>query len=113
MGRYRILSKLGEGGMGVVYEAEQQNPRRRVAIKVIRGGQFVDDACVRMLQREADALARLEHPNIGSIYESGRTEHGQHFFAMEIVRGATSTMMPTCQTTRTIRTSRYATTFAC
>jgi hypothetical protein len=89
IGSYRILRKLGEGGMGVVYEAEQQNPKRKVAVKVVRGGQFVDDDRVRMFQREADTLARLKHPNIGGIYESGRTEDGQHFFAMELVRGGT------------------------
>jgi len=89
IGRYRILGQLGAGGMGVVYEAEQQNPKRKVALKVVRGGQFVDDDRVRMFQREADTLARLKHPNIGAIYESGRTDEGQHFFAMELVRGAT------------------------
>ena len=46
------------------------------------GGQFVDDACVRLFRREAETLARLEHPNIAAIHESGRTEDGQHFFAM-------------------------------
>jgi tetratricopeptide (TPR) repeat protein/predicted Ser/Thr protein kinase len=89
IGEYRIVGLLGEGGMGVVYEAEQQNPRRRVALKVVRGGAFVDEARVRMLQREAETLARLEHPNIGAIYASGRTADGQHFFAMELVRGET------------------------
>ena len=89
VGRYKILSKLGEGGMGVVYQAEQQNPKRRVAVKVVRGGQFVDEARLKMFQREVDTLARLEHPNIGAIYESGCTEEGQHFFAMELVRGPT------------------------
>ncbi len=89
VGQYRILSKLGEGGMGVVYEAEQQSPRRRVAVKVIRGGRIVDDAQLRMFQREAETLGRLKHPNIGAIYESGRTDDGQHFFAMELVRGET------------------------
>jgi len=86
---YRVLGRLGEGGMGVVYEAEQQSPRRRVALKVIRGGQFVDESRIRMFQREAETLARLKHPNIGAIYESGRTETGHHFFAMELVRGLT------------------------
>src|SRR5215471_2303358 len=87
IGDYRILRKLGEGGMGVVYEAEQQNPRRRVALKVIRGGRLVDEYQVKMFRREAETLARLRHPNIGAIYESGRTEEGQHFFAMELVQG--------------------------
>lgn len=89
IGSYRIVGKLGEGGMGVVYEAEQASPRRRVALKVIRGGAFVDDVRLRLFQREAETLARLEHPNIGAIYESGRTEDGQHYFAMELVRGKT------------------------
>lgn len=89
IGSYRILGKLGEGGMGMVYEAEQQNPRRQVALKVIRGGALVDETQVKMFQREAETLARLKHPNIGAIFESGCTEDGQHFFAMELVRGVT------------------------
>ncbi len=89
IGQYRILRKLGEGGMGLVFEAEQQNPRRRVAFKVIRGGQFIDEGRLQMFRREADTLARLQHPDIAAIYESGRTEDGQHFFAMELVQGET------------------------
>ena len=89
IGSYTILSKLGEGGMGVVYEAEQQNPKRIVALKVVRGGHFVDELSVKLFQREAEALGRLKHPGIGAIYESGRTGEGQHFFAMELVRGET------------------------
>jgi serine/threonine protein kinase/WD40 repeat protein len=89
IGQYRIVSKLGEGGMGVVYEARQEHPKRNVALKVVRGGQFVDAHHVRMFQREADTLARLKHPNIAAIYDSGHTEDGQHFFAMELVRGET------------------------
>ena len=87
LGAYRILGKLGEGGMGIVYEAEQQHPRRRVALKVIRGGRFVDEPHIRMFQREIDTLARLKHPHIGAIYDAGRTEQGEHYFAMELVRG--------------------------
>lgn len=84
---YRIIRKLGEGGMGVVYEAEQQRPRRPVALKVIRGAHFVDEYQVKLFQREAEALARLKHPGIASIYEAGCTDAGQHFFAMELVQG--------------------------
>jgi serine/threonine protein kinase len=84
---YRIVNKLGEGGMGVVYEAEQQSPRRRVALKVVRGGTFLDEHRVNLFQREVQALAHLKHPGIASIYESGRTEGGEHFFAMELVCG--------------------------
>ena len=87
IGRYRILRKLGEGGMGIVYEAEQEDPRRPVALKVVRGGGFVDEHHVRLFRREALSLARLKHPCIAAIYEAGRTEEGQHFFAMELVLG--------------------------
>ncbi len=87
VGSYRIVGKLGQGGMGTVFEAEQHNPRRRVALKVMRGGPFVDEESVRMFQREVESLARLKHPNIGAIYDAGRTETGEHFFAMELVRG--------------------------
>jgi len=73
--------------MGVVYEAEQQNPRRAVALKVIRGERYVDAPYLRLFQREAQTLARLRHPCIASIYESGCTDDGHHFFAMELVRG--------------------------
>jgi non-specific serine/threonine protein kinase/serine/threonine-protein kinase len=89
IGRYRIIGTLGEGGMGIVYEAEQDSPRRRVAVKVMKGGQALDEVQARMFQREVDTLARLQHPNIGAIYESGTTEVGLPFFAMELVRGDT------------------------
>ena len=89
IGDYRIARLLGEGGMGVVYEAQQQHPRRAVALKVIRGGAYVSKDQVKRFQREAQALARLKHPGIAAIYESGRTKDGQHFFAMELVRGET------------------------
>ena len=84
---FRIMRKLGEGGMGVVYEAEQLHPRRPVALKMIRGGAFVDEHAVKLFQREAQALARLKHPGIASIYEAGEAEYGEHFIAMELVRG--------------------------
>jgi len=87
IGGYRIVRKLGEGGFGVVYEAEQQHPRRPVALKVIRGGHFVDEHHVKLFEREAQALARLKHPGIAAIYEAGVTSDGQHFFAMELVQG--------------------------
>ena len=89
IGSYRVVREIGRGGMGVVYEAEQQRPRRSVALKVILGGRFVDAVTVRMFQREADSLARLKHPSIAAIYESGSTEEGRHFFAMELVQGRT------------------------
>lgn len=90
-GKYVIVKELGRGGMGIVYEAEQQNPKRPVALKVIRGGTLVTETTVKMFQREAQTLARLKHPNIAAIYESGRTGDGRHYFAMELVRGETLT----------------------
>ncbi|HYS04345.1 MAG TPA: serine/threonine-protein kinase [Candidatus Dormibacteraeota bacterium] len=87
IGPYRVVREIGRGGMGVVYEAEQKSPRRPVALKVILGGRHVDAEAVRMFRRETDSLARLKHPSIAAIYESGSTGEGQHFFAMELVQG--------------------------
>src|SRR5262245_23269045 len=89
IGDYRIVGLLGEGGMGVVWEAEQQSPRRRVAVKVMRQAQVFDLVQARMFEREVEMLGRLKHPNIAAIYESGRTEGGHGFFAMELVSGQT------------------------
>ncbi|MBD3236830.1 MAG: tetratricopeptide repeat protein, partial [Candidatus Eisenbacteria bacterium] len=89
LGNYRILGCLGSGGMGVVYEAEQISPRRRVALKVIRSGGRVDAFQLKLFQREANSLARLKHPGIAAIYETGQTEEGQQYFAMELAGGVT------------------------
>ena len=75
--------------MGIVYEAEQKDPFRKVALKIVRGGHFVDDQDLRMFRREIETLARLTHPNIAALYEAGRTNDGQHFFTMELVVGET------------------------
>lgn len=87
IGPYVVHRRIGEGGMGIVYEVEQQSPRRMVALKVVRGGHHIDEYRLRLFQREAQTLARLRHPAIAAIYEAGRTEDGQEFFAMELVRG--------------------------
>ncbi len=89
IGGYRVIALLGEGGMGMVWEAEQSSPRRRVAVKVMRQGHYVDDVHARMFRREAESLGRLRHPNIATIYESGHTADGHDYFAMELVRGQT------------------------
>jgi eukaryotic-like serine/threonine-protein kinase len=89
IGGFRILGKLGEGGMGIVYEAEQRDPSRKVALKIVRGGRFVDDQELQMFRREIETLARLTHPNIAALYEAGRTDDGQHFFTMELALGET------------------------
>ncbi|MHC4609059.1 MAG: tetratricopeptide repeat protein, partial [Planctomycetota bacterium] len=88
IGGYRIIREIGRGGMGVVYEAEQQEPRRYVALKVIRGRYRVGEHHRKLFQREIDTLARLKHPGIATIFEAGHTDDGQHFFAMELVQGA-------------------------
>ena len=71
-----------------MYEAEQEHPRRRVALKVIRGG-LADERRLRLFEREMQALARLRHPGIAAIYEAGQTDDGEPFFAMELAHGAT------------------------
>jgi hypothetical protein len=89
IGRYRILRVLGEGGMGVVYEAEQDQPRRAVALKVIRPG-LANRMTLRRFELEAQALGRLQHPGIARIYESGTSDTGlglQPYFAMELIVG--------------------------
>lgn len=89
IGSYRILDVLGEGGMGIVYKAEQSSPRRVVALKVVRPG-LLTDRMLRRFDLESQTLARLQHPSIAQIYEAGTadTGHGpQPFFAMEYVEG--------------------------
>jgi serine/threonine protein kinase len=87
IGSYLLIREIGRGGMGVVYEAEQQRPKRAVALKVILGGRHVDPETIRMFRRETESLARLKHPSIAAIYESSTTDDGRHFFAMELVPG--------------------------
>ncbi|HEV3117397.1 MAG TPA: serine/threonine-protein kinase [Gemmataceae bacterium] len=84
IGRYRVLRMLGEGGMGMVYEAEQENPRRTVALKVIKPG-FASAELRRRFEQESSALGRLQHPGIAQIYEAGFGP--QPYFAMELVHG--------------------------
>lgn len=90
IGNYRIVRLIGEGGMGSVYEAEQDNPRRTVALKVIRSG-HVSAQMLRRFEHESEVLGRLQHPGIAQVHEAGTVNdaHGQRlpFFAMEFVRG--------------------------
>src|SRR5262249_20115025 len=81
IGPYRILRVIGQGGMGTVYEAEQENPRRTVALKVVRPGLAVPEILRRFAQ-ESDALGRLQHPGIAQIYEAGVASE-RPYFAME------------------------------
>jgi serine/threonine protein kinase len=89
IGHYRIIRILGEGGMGTVYEAEQDQPRRRVALKVIKASLAGPDL-LRRFEQESQALGRLHHPGIAQIYEAGSAETPsgrQPFFAMELIHG--------------------------
>jgi len=88
VGKYVIQKVLGEGGMGVVYLAEQESPRRKVALKVIRPGYF-SQGLLRRFEYEAQVLGRLQHPGIAQIYEAGVSNEGKGtpYFAMEYVEG--------------------------
>ena len=89
VGSYRILDVLGEGSMGVVYRAEQDNPHRVVALKVLKAG-GATPAALQRFQHEAQMLGRLQHPGIAQIFEAGTADPGygpQPFFAMELVHG--------------------------
>jgi eukaryotic-like serine/threonine-protein kinase len=87
IGRYKLLQKIGEGGCGVVYMAEQEESvRRRVALKVIKLGMDTKSVVARF-EAERQALALMEHPNIAKVFDAGATATGRPFFVMELVRG--------------------------
>lgn len=89
VGAYRIIRRLGEGGMGVVYLAEQQQPKRTVALKVIRAG-VMSPRVLRRFEHEAQILGRLQHPGIAQIFEAGTARvqgQTQPFFALEYIQG--------------------------
>jgi tetratricopeptide (TPR) repeat protein/predicted Ser/Thr protein kinase len=84
---YRIVRKIGEGGMGVVYEAEQLEPvQRKVAVKVIKAG-MDSKTVVARFESERQALAMMNHPNIARVYDAGTTKQGRPYFAMEYISG--------------------------
>jgi serine/threonine protein kinase len=87
IGRYKLLQQIGEGGCGVVYMAEQEDPvRRRVALKVIKLGMDTKSVIARF-EVERQALALMDHPNIAKVLDAGATETGRPYFVMELVRG--------------------------
>jgi serine/threonine protein kinase len=87
IGRYKLLQQIGEGGCGVVYMAEQEEPvRRRVALKVIKLGMDTKSVIARF-EAERQALALMDHPNIARVLDVGATERGRPYFVMELVRG--------------------------
>lgn len=87
LGRYKLLQVIGEGGCGVVYMAEQEQPvRRRVALKVIKLGMDTKSVMARF-EAERQALALMDHPNIARVLDAGASDTGRPFFVMELVRG--------------------------
>ena len=87
IGRYKLLQKIGEGGWGVVYMAEQEEPvRRRVALKIIKLGMETKSVIARF-EAERQALAMMDHPNIAHVFDAGATVRGPPYFVMELVRG--------------------------
>src|SRR5450759_5593788 len=87
IGRYKLLQQIGEGGMGVVYMAEQEEPvRRRVALKIIKLGMDTKSVIARF-EAERQALALMDHPNIAKVLDGGATDTGRPYFVMELVQG--------------------------
>ena len=87
IGRYKLLQKIGEGGMGVVYMAEQTEPVvRKVALKIIKLGMDTRQVVARF-EAERQALAMMDHPNIARVLDGGSTETGRPYFVMDLVRG--------------------------
>ena len=87
IGRYKLLQRIGEGGGGVIYMAEQAEPvRRRVALKIIKLGMDTKSVIGRF-EAERQALAMMDHPNIARVFDAGATETGRPYFVMELVRG--------------------------
>jgi len=87
IGRYKLLEKIGEGGMATVYMAEQRHPIcRRVALKIIKLGMDTKQVIARF-EAERQALAMMDHPNIATVLDAGATEAGRPYFVMELVRG--------------------------
>jgi serine/threonine protein kinase len=87
IGNYKVLQKIGEGGFGIVYMAEQLRPvKRRVALKIIKIGMDTKEM-VNRFQAERQALAMMDHPGIAKVFDAGATETGRPYFVMELVRG--------------------------
>jgi len=91
IGRYELLSLIGEGGMGLVYLAEQKEPvKRRIALKIIKPGMDSKQVIARF-EAERQALALLDHPNIAHVFDAGTTGAGRPYFVMEYVKGMSIT----------------------
>jgi len=91
IGRYKLLQKVGEGGFGEVWMAEQREPvNRRVALKIIKLGMDTNHVIARF-EAERQALAMMDHPNIAKVFDAGATDTGRPYFVMELVRGVSIT----------------------
>ncbi len=91
IGRYKIMEKIGEGGMASVYVAEQEQPfRRKVALKIIKLGMDTKQVIARF-EAERQSLAMMDHPNIAKVFDAGTTETGRPYFVMELVKGISIT----------------------
>jgi len=86
LSHFRVLEEIGAGGMGVVYRAHDEHLDRDVALKVLPAGMLADDSARRRFHREALAIARLNHPNVGAVYEFGGHD-GIDFLVLELVSG--------------------------
>ena len=87
IGPYKLLQEIGEGGMGVVYMAQQDEPvKRRVALKVVKPGMDTRQVIARF-EAERQALAMMDHPNIAKVFDAGMTESGRPYFVMELIHG--------------------------
>ena len=84
-GRYRIVAKLGEGGMGAVYRGEQMSLKRAVAVKLLRPELSTNQMILQRFNAEAQAVAKLSHPNTVNIYDFGQDTDGSLFIAMEFI----------------------------
>ena len=81
---YEVLKEIGRGGMGIVYKAYQKSPQKNVAIKTIIVGRFPTETDVTRFRREAQSVAKLQHPNIVTVHHVGEHQ-GQHFFSMDYI----------------------------
>ncbi len=91
IGPYKLLQEIGEGGMGIVYMAEQEKPvRRRVALKIIKPGMDSEQVIARF-EAERQALALMDHQNIARVLDAGTTDKGRPYFVMELVHGVSIT----------------------
>lgn len=92
-GKYKILKKIGEGGMGSVYIATQEPIDRKVAIKVLLGKLAEDEVAVKRFEQEARAISKMQHPNTVTIYDFGKTEDERLYIVMEFLKGRTLTLV--------------------